>query len=98
MEFDPDLLHYLRGKANQIRQESIRMIARAGTGHPGGALWPRITVCPVLPNAVDPGYKTTPESSSPWITWLSVVCAVTIGAVIFIFGIVTISRRGFDLT
>jgi transketolase len=38
MEFDPDLLHYLRGKANQIRQESIRMIAGAGTGHPGGAL------------------------------------------------------------
>ena len=38
MDFDPDLIRYLRWKANQIRQESIRMIAQAGTGHPGGAL------------------------------------------------------------
>jgi transketolase len=38
MLYDPDLLTSLRRKANQIRQESIRMIAAAGTGHPGGAL------------------------------------------------------------
>ncbi len=38
MPYDPGLLANLRAKANQIRQESIRMIAAAGTGHPGGAL------------------------------------------------------------
>jgi transketolase len=38
MGYSPDLLSSLRRKANQIRQESIRMIAAAGTGHPGGAL------------------------------------------------------------
>jgi len=38
MEYDPGLLATLRRQANQIRQESIRMIAAAGTGHPGGAL------------------------------------------------------------
>jgi transketolase len=38
MAYDPHLLIILRRKANQIRQESIRMIATAGTGHPGGAL------------------------------------------------------------
>jgi transketolase len=38
MAYDPDLLSTLRRTANQIRQESIRMIAAAGTGHPGGAL------------------------------------------------------------
>jgi len=38
MEYDPHLLATLRRKANQIRQESIRMIAAAGSGHPGGAL------------------------------------------------------------
>jgi len=38
MEYDPGLLATLRRTANQIRQESIRMIAAAGTGHPGGAL------------------------------------------------------------
>ncbi len=38
MGYDPGLLAALRQKANQIRQESIRMITAAGTGHPGGAL------------------------------------------------------------
>jgi len=38
MEYDPGLLATLHRQANQIRQESIRMIAAAGTGHPGGAL------------------------------------------------------------
>jgi transketolase len=38
MGYNPVLLSNLRRKANQIRQESIRMIATAGTGHPGGAL------------------------------------------------------------
>jgi transketolase len=38
MGYDSGLLSNLRRKANQIRQESIRMIATAGTGHPGGAL------------------------------------------------------------
>jgi transketolase len=38
MTYDSSLLSYLCIKANQIRQESIRMIAAAGTGHPGGAL------------------------------------------------------------
>jgi transketolase len=38
MGYNPGLLSSLRRKANQIRQESIRMIAAAGSGHPGGAL------------------------------------------------------------
>ena len=38
MVYDLGLLSTLRHKANQIRQESIRMIAAAGSGHPGGAL------------------------------------------------------------
>jgi len=38
MIYDPGLLATLHHKANQIRQESIRMIAAAGSGHPGGAL------------------------------------------------------------
>ncbi len=38
MAYPPELLSTLRRTANQIRQESIRMIANAGTGHPGGAL------------------------------------------------------------
>ena len=36
--YDPELIADLKRKANQIRQESIRMISGAGTGHPGGAL------------------------------------------------------------
>ena len=38
MAYPPELVSTLRRTANQIRQESIRMIANAGTGHPGGAL------------------------------------------------------------
>jgi transketolase len=38
MPYDQHLLHTLRHQANLIRQESIKMITTAGTGHPGGSL------------------------------------------------------------
>jgi transketolase len=38
MPYDPNLLTTLRRQANLIRRESIKMIAAAGTGHPGGSL------------------------------------------------------------
>jgi transketolase len=38
LPYDSALLETLRRQANRIRRESIRMIAAAGTGHPGGSL------------------------------------------------------------
>ncbi|HID86086.1 MAG TPA: transketolase, partial [Anaerolineae bacterium] len=38
MSYDPELLYRLRRKANELRQEVIRMTCAAGSGHPGGSL------------------------------------------------------------
>lgn len=38
MSYDHELLYRLQRKANELRQEVIRMTCAAGSGHPGGAL------------------------------------------------------------